>query len=293
MVVFTQRTFKLTVRRKIVFWVFGITFIIGITAISGSGYGLWATKKLMSFNALEEETKQQQEQLRESLEQANGLQQELDNLYALVQDLMKKIDPRAAADLKVGSEIKSDDDSDSSTSNKANALKSELDAANDRLKALQTHMAPIILRSYHTPAVEPTVGHISSGFGTRINPFYRANTGGDGVMSYHTGIDISNAPGTPIQATANGVITTVKFLENYGLTVIISHTKELETLYAHLRTAYVREGDKVGRGHIIGLMGNSGRTTGPHLHYEVRKNGTPVDPKPYLRLQRQWLAGLK
>jgi murein DD-endopeptidase MepM/ murein hydrolase activator NlpD len=291
MVVFSEHTFKLTVRRKLVFWVIGIALIIFFIAVSGSGYGFWATKKIMNYSSIELETKQQQEQLKDSLEQANVLQRELDNLYTLVEDLMGKNDPRATTDLKVGSEIKSADTSDSS--NKATALKNELDEASERLKTLQSHMAPVVSRWNHTPSVMPTAGYISSHFGIRINPFYRANTGGDVVMGSHSGIDIANAVGTPIQATADGVVTTVKNMDAYGLTVIISHSKEFETLYAHLQTAYVREGNRIERGHIIGLMGRTGRTTGPHLHYEVRRNGSPVDPKPYFRLQRQWLAGLK
>ncbi|MDR2697760.1 MAG: M23 family metallopeptidase [Holophagales bacterium] len=279
-------------RRKFAFWTIGIVLGIGVIAIGGSGYGFWATKKIMNFSSLEQETKQQQEQLQESMEQADVLQRELDSLNVTVQDLIKQIDPRAAApDFKVGSEVGGDKSSDSL--DKVSALKTELDGASQRLKNIQAHMAPVVSRWNHTPSVEPTTGYISSGFGVRIDPFYHANTGGDGLMASHTGIDIANVIGTPIQATANGVVTTVKHIDNYGMTVIIRHTPELETLYAHLQTAYVREGNKVERGHIVGLMGRSGRTTGPHLHYEVRKDGKPVNPKPYLRLQRQWLTGLK
>jgi len=293
MVVFTERTLKLTVRRKVVFWTIGLLLVVGIMAISGSGYGLLATKKIRNFSSLEQETKQQQEQLRESMAQAEALQQELDNLNTLVQDLVKQIDPRAVVpDFKVGSEIGNGDKS-SEQLDKVSSLKNELNGAGERLKNIQARIAPIFARWNNTPSVEPTTGNISSGYGVRIDPFHHPNTGGDGLMATHTGIDIANEIGTPIQATANGVVTTVRHIDNYGLAIIIRHTPELETLYAHLHTAYVREGHKIERGHIIGLMGRSGRTTGPHLHYEVRKDGKPVNPKPYLRLQRQWLTGLK
>jgi len=292
MVVFTERTFKLTVRRKLAFWTIGILCVIGIAALSGSGYGFLAKKKIMDYSALEEETRQQQEQLKESLKQAEELQNEMDTLNTQMNNLMRQIDPRIAApDFKVGSEVGGNDKT--SDSDKVSALKNDLNVAGERIKNLQSRMAPVISRWNNTPSVEPTTGYISSGFGVRIDPFHRANTGGDGLMATHTGIDIANAIGTPVQATANGVVTTVKHIDNYGMTVIVRHTPELETLYAHLHAAHVREGNKVERGHIIGTMGRTGRTTGPHLHYEVRKNGSPVNPTPYLRLQRQWLSGLK
>ena len=292
-VVLTQRTFEWTVRRKTVFWVLGLTAGVFCIAFVGSGYGLWATKKMKNFGSLQQETKQQQEQLRESLDQADTLQREMNRLHSLVEDLMKQIDPRASdsSGFTVGSEIKSSESSDSPR--KVSELKKELNQADDQLKKLQARMAPVLSLFNHTPSVEPTTGYISSSFGYRIHPFYRANTGGDGIGSHHSGLDISNKLGTPIQATANGRVTHSGWMDNYGLTIVIRHSSEYETLYAHLQRSYVRVGQSVERGYIIGAMGATGRATGVHLHYEVKRNGQAVNPRPYLRLQRQWLAGLK
>ena len=109
----------------------------------------------------------------------------------------------------------------------------------------------------------------------------------------HTGMDFSNNIGTPIQVTANGKVAFTGWQTNYGWTIVVRHTPELETLYAHLSHIDVKMGQKVSRGDIIGKMGRSGRSTGPHLHYEVRSFGRHVSPKPYLRLQRQWIKSLR
>jgi len=128
----------------------------------------------------------------------------------------------------------------------------------------------------HIPAIIPlkinSVNQIVSGFGIRKDPIY-------GVDKEHTGIDIVAAPGTPVYATGDG---TVSFAgtnnTGYGLHVIIDHGYGYETLYGHLSSIKVKEGDKVKRGDLIGYVGSTGKSVGPHLHYEVIKNGVKVNP---------------
>jgi murein DD-endopeptidase MepM/ murein hydrolase activator NlpD len=291
MVVLTRRTFKWTFYTKHILWAVGIALAVWTVAVLGSVWGLWATKKMMSFDDLQRETREQQEQLKESLEQADMLQKELNNLQALVQDLMQQIDPKQA------SQGLTDDTAERGLTkdhgHKVSALQNELDSIDGSLKKFQTQMAPVFYRYLHTPSIAPTAGFVSSGYGTRIHPFSRAGGDGDGLLSMHTGIDIANEMGTPVQVTANGEVTFSDWSANYGLTVVVKHTPELETLYAHLQSSYVKPGQKVERGTVIGLMGRTGRATGVHLHYEVRRNGAATNPKPYLQLQRQWLTGLK
>ncbi len=98
----------------------------------------------------------------------------------------------------------------------------------------------------------------------------------------HEGLDIANHPGTPIKATADGVVTFANTKAGYGQTVILDHGYGLQTWYAHTRTMLVKGGQKIRRGETIALLGNSGRSTGPHCHYEVRVNGIPVDPLSYI-----------
>ncbi len=98
----------------------------------------------------------------------------------------------------------------------------------------------------------------------------------------HKGLDISNKVGTPVLAPAKGTVTFVGFDGAYGLCITMNHGNNIVTHYAHLHTANVKEGQKVQRGDIIAAMGNSGRSTGPHLHYEVRISGVPVNPIRYI-----------
>lgn len=125
------------------------------------------------------------------------------------------------------------------------------------------------------PTRKPAVGYFTSGFGVRRAPF-------GGREKMHEGLDIANYPGTPIQATAEGTVTWAGPKAGYGQTVIIDHGYGLETWYAHNRRILVNSKQRVRRGEVISQLGNSGRSTGPHLHYEVRINGIPVDPLSYI-----------
>lgn len=125
------------------------------------------------------------------------------------------------------------------------------------------------------PTRKPAIGYYTSGFGTRRAPF-------GGKVKMHEGVDIANHPGTPIKATADGVVTFANAKAGYGQTVILDHGYGLQTWYAHTRKTLVKNGQKVRRGDTIALLGNTGRSTGPHCHYEVRVNGIPVDPLSYI-----------
>ncbi len=125
------------------------------------------------------------------------------------------------------------------------------------------------------PTRKPAVGYFTSGFGIRKAPF-------GGREKMHEGLDIANYPGTPIRVTADGVVSFADTRAGYGRTVIVDHGYGIETWYAHNSRIITKKGQKVKRGEQISLLGNTGRSTGPHLHYEVRVNGTPVDPLSYI-----------
>jgi murein DD-endopeptidase MepM/ murein hydrolase activator NlpD len=125
------------------------------------------------------------------------------------------------------------------------------------------------------PTRKPAVGYFTSGFGVRRSPF-----GGKNKM--HEGLDIANRAGTPIRAPADGTVVFADTKSGYGQTVVLDHGYGLETLYGHTRKLLVKKGQKVRRGDIIALLGSTGRSTGPHVHYEVHVHGTPVDPLSYL-----------
>ncbi len=126
-----------------------------------------------------------------------------------------------------------------------------------------------------TPSIWPTRGWLSSGFGNRISPF-------TDEIEFHKGIDISTRMNTPIVAPADGLVAATGKDYAIGNWVTISHGYGLKTRYGHLAKILVKKGEYVKRGQEIGLVGTSGRTTGPHLHYEVYFNGVPVNPRRYI-----------
>ena len=126
------------------------------------------------------------------------------------------------------------------------------------------------------PAIQPVDFHdlrrIGSLFGYRTDPFYK-------VTKFHEGIDFTAAVGTPIYATGDGVVSEAEYNSGgYGNKIVINHGFSYETVYAHLSKIKVRVGQRIKRGEIIGLMGNTGKSTAPHLHYEVHKAGVPMNP---------------
>jgi murein DD-endopeptidase MepM/ murein hydrolase activator NlpD len=130
----------------------------------------------------------------------------------------------------------------------------------------------------YIPTLWPIMGPITSSFGQREDPIL-----GNGEGEFHTGIDISAANGVPIRATGDGVVQEAQMSNGYGREVVIDHGHGVETVYGHMSGFAVIAGQTVVRGQVIGFVGHSGRTTGSHLHYEVRIRNTPVNPHKYLR----------
>lgn len=126
------------------------------------------------------------------------------------------------------------------------------------------------------PVLWPILGPITSSFGQREDPF-------NGEGAFHSGVDISAGFGAPVRAAADGVVQTAGMESGYGREVILDHGNGIETLYGHLSGFAVTPGQQVREGQVIGYVGMSGRSTGPHLHYEVRIHNTPVNPHRYLR----------
>lgn len=126
-----------------------------------------------------------------------------------------------------------------------------------------------------TPNIKPSKGWITSRFGRRVNPV-------TGQLAMHTGLDIAAAPGSPIYAPADGVVIFASYDESYGKLVSIDHGYGVTTRFGHNSQIYVHVGQKVTKYDVIAAVGSTGRSTGPHLHYEVRINGTPVDPANYI-----------
>ena len=134
------------------------------------------------------------------------------------------------------------------------------------------------IRMENIPAIQPVMNkdlkRVASGYGMRIDPVYH-------VRKFHQGMDFTAPTGTDIYATGNAKVVFSGWKQGYGNTVILDHGFGYQTLYAHLFKSLVREGQRVRRYDVIALVGNTGKSTGPHLHYEVRLHGKPVDPRNY------------
>jgi murein DD-endopeptidase MepM/ murein hydrolase activator NlpD len=131
-------------------------------------------------------------------------------------------------------------------------------------------------RMLHTPSILPTDGWISRGFGYQTDPF-------TGQRAFHSGIDVACNQGTEIIAPADGKVEYAGWKEGLGIMVKIDHGYGYATIFGHMSRNIARTGDKVHRGDIIGLVGSTGHSTGPHVHYEVWKDGRAQDPRPYIK----------
>jgi murein DD-endopeptidase MepM/ murein hydrolase activator NlpD len=126
------------------------------------------------------------------------------------------------------------------------------------------------------PSMWPIEGPVTSSFGEREDPF-------NGEGAFHSGIDISAPYGTPVRATADGEVSDASMGAGYGREVVLNHGHDVLTVYGHLSAVAVLPGQHVKQGQVVGYVGQSGRSTGPHLHYEVRVHNVPVNPHKYLR----------
>ncbi|MBE2258047.1 MAG: M23 family metallopeptidase [Rhodobacteraceae bacterium] len=155
-------------------------------------------------------------------------------------------------------------------------LEGVLEQKSDSLTALESQLLEKRIQSSLLPTLSPIDGRIGSGFGSRSDPIA-------GVRARHEGIDFVADPGTPVVASAGGVVVSAEFHAEYGRLIEIDHGNEFSSRYAHLTRMDVEPGQIVRRGEQIGTSGNSGRSTGPHLHFEVRFKGVAQNPGRFLR----------
>ena len=154
-------------------------------------------------------------------------------------------------------------------------LAGESALVSSRLSLLENQFSRRFELVASTPTVWPVHGAVNSGFGIRPDPF-------TGQPAFHEGVDISTARSEPVFATADGVVMRSGWAGEYGKAIALAHGDRYETVYGHLEETLVAEGQKVHRGDRVGLVGSTGRSTAPHLHYEVRVDGHPVNPLEYI-----------
>ncbi|MBN1129358.1 MAG: M23 family metallopeptidase [Chitinispirillaceae bacterium] len=152
---------------------------------------------------------------------------------------------------------------------KARLQNSTFDQMGEHVERISTFWA-------QRPSICPAAGRVTSPFGYRIDPVY-------GTRLHHDGIDIANEIGTPVVASADGVVKEALLQPDFGRVVVLEHPEtNLLSIYAHLSNFTVTRGQWVRRGELIAFMGNSGKSTGPHLHYEIRRNGQPVNSARFI-----------
>lgn len=154
-------------------------------------------------------------------------------------------------------------------------LEGRAEGISGSLDTLETRVAENFQLLSSTPSIWPVAGMLSSGYGWRRDPI-------TGQRALHDGVDIAALPGKPVQSTASGVVAKVLQYGGLGRAVYVSHGYGVTTVYGHMSRVLVKPGQRIDRGTTVGLVGNTGRSTGYHLHYEVQIEGRAVNPLPYL-----------
>ncbi|MBS1526613.1 MAG: M23 family metallopeptidase [Bacteroidetes bacterium] len=149
---------------------------------------------------------------------------------------------------------------------------------NEKYSLYDEYLGRLLNSVAFTPMGYPRLSSITSAFGYRTNPFDSEDA------ELHPGVDFKGAKGDPVRVTADGRVIFTGWKGGYGNCIIVQHKNDFQTLYGHLSHINVEEGQQVKTGDVVGKVGSTGRTTGPHLHYEVRKNGKPVNPAKFLTL---------
>ncbi|MFN2530070.1 MAG: M23 family metallopeptidase [Pyrinomonadaceae bacterium] len=246
-----------------------IVMAVSLLVLSGLLYGFYGlTQQAAHLRTEMENLKLRAENDRQRLEL-----KELNNRVSAVEDTSRKLAEKSGV-VDTKSEIPSGtggpalpiDESD------LGALHLKMNWLEKKLKAYDA----VLRKRGYTPSLWPVNGKLESGFGGRRNPF------GGGGYEFHSGQDIECAWGTPVVADASGTVLFVGWQNGYGQLVVIDHGGGLTTRYGHLSHIDAKLGEVVARGQFIGRVGSTGRSTGPHLHYEVRLNDEPVDPMQYL-----------
>lgn len=240
---------------------------------------LCALEELSSQQRLEiENLRTISEEVHEKLDTINNLQEIVKNLVGLedTSEKLKEDKEQSISSLpsRGGPSLSMNtfpDISESSFGINVVELTSLLDKSSEELNSLISEVEVKLKYLDAKPNLMPTTGRITSGFGYRKNPFGRGR-------EFHNGIDIANNSGTKIRAAGSGIVTFAGYNSSYGRYVMISHGYGYQSVYGHNRKILVKVGDKVEKGQVISEMGSSGRSTGPHLHFEVRLYGNPIDP---------------
>ncbi|HYL11200.1 MAG TPA: M23 family metallopeptidase [Candidatus Acidoferrales bacterium] len=249
----------------------------GITVLAAVGSYSRMLWKVGNYNALRHEQdtlKKQYRQLQATVQDTN---QRLDSLQSLATEVAMTYGVlrfRPTPFLVTDTELQPEEAYETSVE-QLNFLKQNVSAVARVSNGLS--FVPVgLANSIYTPSLWPVMGRLTGTFGERLDPF-------SGEGAFHAGVDIAAEYGQPVHAAANGIVSAAETRPGYGRLVVVDHGFGVSSCYGHLSAFGVITGARIKRGQVIGYAGVSGRATGPHVHYEVRLNGAPVNPWRYLR----------
>ena len=258
------RVQRIRVERKVV----TISCVLGIIIVAGLGFGIYG----LTQQAAHFQTEMENQQLRAENDRQRYELAKLNNRVEKVEDTSRRLAEKSGV-------IQNDIDTNGSGGPEIPLDEMGLATLAAKMSKLEEDMQAyeaVLRKRGYTPTIWPVDGKLEGGFGGRRNPF-----GGPGY-EFHTGQDIEAPLGAPVVAGASGKISFVGWQNGYGQLVVVDHGGGLTTRYGHLSHIDVDAGQQVSRGQLVGKVGSTGRSTGPHLHYEVRINDAPVNPLQYL-----------
>ena len=246
-----------------------------VAAVGSYSRMLW---KVGNYNALRHDQENLKKQYRDLQSTVKDTNQRLDSLQSLATEVaitygVLRYHPAA---FDQADDTASAQDSFDRSLQQYSFLKRNAAAIAISSGGLRMMPSMVFSDSNYTPSIWPVLGHITDSFGERLDPF-------SGEGAFHTGVDVGADYGAPVHCTADGVIVTADTHTGYGRVVIVDHGFGLTTWYAHLSAYAAVAGTRVKRGEVVGYTGISGRSTGPHVHYEVRMNNAPVNPWRYMK----------
>jgi murein DD-endopeptidase MepM/ murein hydrolase activator NlpD len=269
---------KLVVPAYLLHGIAVLAIIGGITVVAAAGSYSRMLWKVGNYNALRHDQQTLKRQYQELQNTVADTNQRLDSLQSLATEVamtygVLRYHPAAfdLGDNPVTAQDAFDRSVEQYTFLKRNAAVIAVSSGGLRLMPAMS-----FADSSYTPSTWPVLGHITDSFGERLDPF-------SGEGAFHTGVDVASDYGAPVHATADGIITIAENHAGYGRLVVIDHGFGITTWYAHLSSFSAVPGARVKRGEVVGYTGISGRSTGPHVHYEVRMNNAPINPWRYMR----------
>ena len=255
-----------------------ITIIVliacAVVFVSSLVYSASVTRKLYSYEVLKDQAKFKDKEFDQLSKKTDDLYKQLEEIENR-EDKIRKMLGFKPIKRKWGFIDLNKAKKPKGIENRINDLRNKEFQKKTSLNNLYAMMQKMRARFAFTPSIWPAYGRVMSTFGYRAYPW----------RGFHAGVDINNNYGTPIRCTADGTVSYAGWRTGYGKTVIVNHGWGLETLYGHTSRFVVKAGQKVKKGQLIAYIGTTGYVTGPHVHYEVIKNGTAINPMGYLDLK--------